>query len=445
MERILTKELHSHLNQSATLKGWVDVRRDHGKLMFVDLRDRSGTVQLVILPAHEEAYKAAQDIRAEWVIEIEGEVHARPEHMKNEKEDNGDVEIEVTALSVVSAAETLPFERNTEVNLDTLLDYRPLTLRNDRERRIFKVQSEIVNAYRDALRKRDFIEFQAPKIVGGDAEGGAHVFKIEYLNDKTAYLATSPQLYKQVMVGVYERVYSIGDVFRAEKHSTTRHLNEYTSLDAEMGFICDHTDIMDLLSDVLRDIISELKKSTKEVFDDFGVSLPKCPEKFPHMKLKEAQELIYKETKEDCRDEKDLAPEHERWLSEYAKKEYDSDFIFITHFPREKTAFYAYDDPEDEGYTKYFDLLFRGVELCSGGQRMHEYQKLKEKMVWKGLDPEKFEFYLQAFKYGMPPHGGWGMGLERLTQKFLNLENVKEATLFPREINRIDARLSESE
>ena len=279
--------------------------------------------------------------------------------------------------------------------------------------------------------------------MGDDAEGGGNVFKVEYFKDRNAYLATSPQLYKQIMVGALERVFSTGNVFRAEKHSTTRHLNEYTSLDAEFGFITDHHDVMKVLTEVVHHIVSELAKKCSDEFKVVGGTVPLMPDVFPYMKLREAQALIKKETGEDCTNELDLDPAHERWLCEYSAKNLGSDFIFITHYPVEKRPFYTHEDENDKGFTKSFDLLFRGVEITTGGQRVHDHDTLVRKIEHKGLNPLNFSFYLQSFKYGMPPHGGWGMGLERLTQKILGLANVKEATLFPREINRIDTLLSE--
>ncbi|NDE68373.1 aspartate--tRNA(Asn) ligase, partial [bacterium] len=286
-----------------------------------------------------------------------------------------------------------------------------------------------------------FTEFQAPKLIGDDAEGGANSFDVTYFKH-IAHLAQSPQLYKQIMVGVFERVFAIGNVYRAEKHSTTRHLNEYTSLDIEMGFIKDHGDIMDIENRFLAHLSKELMANCADEFKLFGSEIPAVPENIPRLTLREAQVLISKDTGKDCTNEPDLEPEHERWLCDYAKKTHNSDFIFVTSFPTAKRPFYTYRDEKDPTYTKGFDLLFRGVEITTGAQRIHDYDALVSSMLDKKLDPEKFSYYLQAFKYGMPPHGGFGMGLERLTQKMLGLENVKEATLFPRDLNRIDNLLS---
>jgi len=443
--RIYIKDLKDSVGKEIIIAGWMDVRRDQGKMVFFDMRDMTGRVQCVTLSSHAEAIEVAKQIRPEWVIKITGIVNKRPE--KNIKANvlNGDVELEVIKIEVLDEAQELPFASDADLNIDTLLDYRPLTLRRSRERAIFKVQGVILTAFREFLNKEGFTEFRAPSLVGGDAEGGTEVFKVEYFYGQNAYLATSPQLYKQMMVGVFEKVFTISNVFRAEKHSTTRHLNEYTSLDLEMGFIDGPEDVMKLETRLLQYITERLRNECMDEFQLLGAEFPIVPndEKIPLMKLKDAQKLISKETGVDCTQEPDLQPEHERWLSEYAKKEFGSDFIFITNFPRQKRPFYTMDDPEDAGTTKCYDLLFRGIELLSGNQREHRYNVLVEKMKWKGLDPEKFDFYLQAFKYGMPPHGGLAMGLERLTARFLNIQNIKEATLFPRDINRIDKRLSE--
>ena len=441
-ERTLIGDLGNHVGKTVIIKGWVDVRRDHGKLVFLDIRDRSGKVQSVCLPNHAEAVATAQTVRPEWVLQIEGVMNERPEKMRTEGI-NGNVELEALTITVLTKAQELPFEKDTEVNIDTYLDNLPLTLRSERARAIFKVQTEIVKTYRSFLDAEGFMEFQAPKLTGDDAEGGANVFSVPYFNKKIAHLATSPQFYKQIMVGVFERVYAIGNVFRAEKHSTTRHLNEYISMDMEMSFINDHRDLMEVQTRFMHALVAHLEKSCQQEFNTLGATLPKVPQQFPVLKLREALELIFKETGRDHRSEPDLDPEDERWLSEWALQEHMTDFIFITHYPMAKRPMYTYEDPEDKGYTRSFDLLFRGVEITTGSQRRHDYDDLVAGIKMKGLNPETFSYYLQAFKFGMPPHGGWGMGLERLTQKMLGLANVKEAALFPRDMNRIDTLLSD--
>lgn len=439
--RTLIKDLHEAVGNEATIAGWVDVRRDHGKLVFLDVRDRSGKVQCVVTPDKKEVHAAASALRSEWVVSITGKVKERPEKMVNKDEPNGSIEMEMGDITVLGRAKELPFELGTDTHIDTHLDYLPLTLRDKKHQAIFKVQAHVVRAFREFYSGEGFTEFQAPKLIGDDAEGGANSFSVEYFKH-TAHLAQSPQLYKQIMVGVFERVFTVGNVYRAEKHSTTRHLNEYTSLDIEMGFIADHTEVMDIENQFLVHLEKELRTECAREFACLGAEIPSVPKKIPALKLTDALALIKRETKADKTGAMDLEPEDERWLCEYAKKEFGSDFIFITHFPTAKRPFYTYRDEADPAYTKGFDLLFRGIEITTGAQRIHDYNALVASLKEKGLNPEKFSFYLQAFKYGLPPQGGFGMGLERLTQKLLGLANVKEATLFPRDLNRIDTRLS---
>tara|TARA_B100002051_G_scaffold276628_2_gene326292 strand:- start:20021 stop:21379 length:1359 start_codon:yes stop_codon:yes gene_type:complete len=446
MERTLIKDLKEHVGKEVAINAIVDVVRQQGKMAFFDFRDRTSVIQGVVF-GKPEVLEVAKQVSEESALKVTGIVNERPEKMVNENAKNGNIELEITNIQILNASEAMPFDLETELNIDTLLDYRPLTLRREKQKAIFSVQATITKAYGEYMRQEGFTEFQAPKIVGGDAEGGAEVFKINYFKDVEASLSTSPQLYKQIMVGVFERVFTFATAFRAEKSATSRHLSEYTSLDMEMGFIKDHTDVMRMETGLMKYITASLKEHNQNDLDTLGVELPAIPEGdiFPHMKLREAQALIKKETGEDKTNEPDLEPEDERWLCEYAKKELGSDFIFITHYPVSKRPFYTYEDEEDEGFTKSFDLLFRGVEITTGGQRIHDLATLKEKASAKGLDLSKFDFYFQAFKYGVPPHGGWGMGLERLTAKFCGVANVKEATLFPRDINRIDTFTSKDQ
>ena len=434
MERILIGELGNHIGTTVSISGWVDVRRDQGKMVFFDFRDRSGSVQGVVLPG-SGAIERAKEIRNEYVVRVEGVVNKRPEKNVQVNKQNGALELEVKALEILSPAE-IPFELGAEVNLDTYLDNQPFTLRNERAKSIFKLQETIIEGFREALKKESFTEFQAPAIVGGDAEGGAAAFEVAYHYEKKAYLATSPQFYKQIMVGVFERAFATPKVFRGEKHATPRHLNEYSSLDFEMGFIKDHTEVMGVLERVIRHILERVAESHLGIFETFGTTAPLMPVTIPVLKLREAQKIL------GVAHEPDLDPEHERMLCEWVRKEHKSDFIFITHYPVSKRPFYTYEDEADQGFTKSFDLLFRGLEITTGGQRIHNYNHLVERIKSRGLDPEKFNFYLEAFKVGMPPHGGSATGLERLTARLLELPNVKEATLFPRDLNRIDTLLS---
>lgn len=441
MERTLIGSLHEHIDEEVLIEGSVDTARNQGKVAFFDFRDRSGLVQGVVF-GKPEILEVAKSCKPEFVVKVTGVVKARDEKQVNDKVPNGDIELEITHLEVLNEAESLPFELDTELNLETLLDNRPLTLRRKRERAIFTVQHHILHAYRSFLVSQGFMEFQAPKLVGGDAEGGAEVFKVEYFKDRSASLATSPQLYKQIMVGVFERVFAVGQTFRAEKSATTRHLSEISMLDLEMAFITDHTDVISLVTELMKNITAHVAQSCKEELALLGAPVPQAPETFPTLTLRDAQQLIKQETGADKTNEPDLEPEDERFLCEYAAREWGSDFVFVTHFPTSKRPFYTQVDPDQPEYTRSFDLLFRGLEMCSGGQRVHNYEELKQRIAQKGLDPDKFQFYLQAFKYGIPPHGGIGMGLERLTMKFCGLENVKEATMFPRDMNRIDTLLS---
>jgi len=436
MERTLIGELGRHIGETVTIAGWVDVRRDHGKLVFLDIRDRSGIVQVICSANHPEALAEGSRVRPEWVVSIEGAVNERPEKMRTDGP-NGGVELEAIDITVIAQAAELPFEKDAEVNLDTLFDYRPLTLRSERSRDIFAVQATIVEAYRQSLRRQHFTEFQAPALVGGDAEGGAAAFKVEYYYDKTAYLATSPQFYKQIMVGPFERAFTIAKIFRAERSATTRHLSELTQMDFEMGFIKDHLDVMAVLEQTVRDTVEAVRKARADVFGRFNTSVLKLGEKFPILTLREAQKIL------DVAEDPDLEPEHEREICKWALEQKGSDFVFITNFPTAKRAFYTYADPSNPTYSKSFDLLFRGLEINSGSQRIHNYDEMVAKMESRGLDPKLFSFYLQAFKYGMPPHGGSSTGLERFTARMLELDNVKEASAFPRDLHRVDTLLHE--
>ena len=451
--RTMIKNLSEKKGDEVVIKGWVDTVRFQGKMAFFDFRDVSGKVQGVIF-GKPEILEKAKSIRPEFVVKVKGVVNERNDRVGKEYKEKlaetgkheyfiKDVEIEITDIDVLNKAE-IPFDLETDLNLDVYLDNMPFALKKPKKQAIFKIQAKIIQKFREYLNQNGFTEFMAPKIVGDDAEGGAGVYEVEYFGKK-AGLATSPQLYKQIMVGVLERVYTVGPAFRAEKHSTSRHLNEYTSLDFEMGFIEDFRDVMKMHNGLLKYIVDEIQKEMEVELNMFGVEKILAPEEFPVMSLPEAQELLEREFEGvKAVGEPDLEPEHERLLCQYAREKLGSDFIFITHYPVSKRPFYTYKSKEEEykGLTDSFDLLFKGVEITSGGQRIHDYDELVQSMKDKGLDPEKFEFYLQAFKTGIPPHGGIGLGVERLTQKILGLDNVKKATLFPREINRIDTLLN---
>ena len=309
-------------------------------------------------------------------------------------------------------------------------------MRDLRERAIFKIQEGIVRGFRDYLFNQGFTEIRTPKIVQAGAEGGANIFKLDYFGQK-AYLAQSPQFYKQMMVGVYERVFEVGPVYRAEKHNTTRHLNEYTGIDFEMGFIDSFYDVMSVETGALQYTFDLLKNEYSNYLKSLKVELPDVSQ-IPQVRFVEAKEMAAKKYNRKIRDPYDLEPEEEINISRLFKEEYNSDFVFITHYPSKKRPFYAMDDPENPKFTLSFDLLFRGMEITTGGQRIHDYQMQVNKMKSRDMDPEDFKSYLSIFKYGMPPHGGLGIGLERLTMKLLDMNNIRYASLFPRDMNRLD-------
>lgn len=444
--RILIKETIQKIGEEVEIQGSIQTRRDLGKIIFLDVRDRTGLIQVVCAPKElGESYKSAEEVRSEYVVEIKGIVNRRNEKNFNPNLATGQIEILARDFKILAKAEALPLDPTDEkMGLDVYLDLLPLTLRTEKNRALFKIQAEIVEAFRGFLRGLGFIEFQAPKIVGESTEGGANVFKLDYFGSK-AYLAQSPQFYKQIMVGVYERVFTVGNVYRAEEHATTRHINEYTSLDLEMGFIKDHTDLMDLENDFLKYLIAHLKKTVALELKLWEADLPAIPDKIPCFKLREAQAIIKKETGIDHTQEPDLEPGEEKWLGEYIKNNHNSDFIFITHYPTKKRPVYTYQDESDPEYTKSFDLLFRGIEITTGGQRINDYDFFVKNIKKWGMNPENFAFYLQAFKYGLAPEGGLAIGLERLTARLLGIENIKRATLFPRDLNRIDLQISPPE
>jgi len=438
MQRTLIAETVKYADEKVQICGWVSSRRDHGGIVFLDLRDRSGILQIVATP------ELAKNVKDEYVLKIEGTVQKRPARMVNPELASGSVELQAEKIEILAEAEAPNINlKDLNVSLPVLLDYRPLTLRNKKIKSIFFIKEEIISVFRQTLKNSGFSEFQAPIIVPANAEGGAEVFRLNYYG-RNAYLAQSPQLYKQILVGVFERVFTITKVFRAEPSVTTRHLSEYVSMDAEMGFIDSWEDLMDTCETVIKEIFSAVGEKFAKELKIFGATVPLAGQKIPRLKLKEAQEIIFQRTKRDNRKENDLEPEDEREICQYAKEKYGSDLIFITHFPTVKRPFYTFADPQDPKFTLSFDLLCRGLEIITGGQRINDYQSLlKNIKKWK-LKAKDFKFYLQTFKYGLPPEGGFAIGAERLTKQILGLENVREASLFPRDMIRIDQRLSQS-
>ena len=413
------------------MNGAVHTIRHMGEVAFVILRKSRGLVQCV--------YEAGitdfdiRELKEESAVEVMGVVKAE------ERAPQG-FEIRLKEIRVLSRpAEPLPLavsKWKLNTSLETKLSLRPISLRNVRERAKFKIQEGIVRGFRDYLLSRDFTEIRTPKIVARGAEGGSNVFKLEYFNKK-AELGQSPQFYKQTMVGVYDRVFEAAPVFRAEKHNTTRHLNEYTSLDFEMGYIDSFRDVMDMETGMLQYVMKLLEQDYKKELDMLAVNLPEVG-RIPAVRFDQAKELVSRKYDRKIRNPYDLEPEEELLIGRYFQEEYGSDFVFVTHYPSKKRPFYAMDDPADPRFTLSFDLLFRGLEVTTGGQRIHDYREITAKMEKRGMDPEDIASYLMIFKYGMPPHGGLGIGLERLTMRLLDEQNVREASLFPRDVTRLE-------
>ncbi len=444
-KRILSRQTPELIGQKVILAGWVKTRRDHGKLIFLDLRDRSGIVQLVVNPkVSQEAYKKAQDLKPEYVIKVDGTVRERPAPTINKELETGSVEVEVEDIEIISKAQTLPFDMGEEklnLELPTLLDNRSLSLRHPKVSAIFKIQQTLAQSFRKTLKEEDFTEIFVPTLVPSATEGGAEVFSVDYYNHK-AYLAQSPQMYKQIMTSIFERVFTIAHAYRAEPSVTTRHLCEYVSLDAEFGFINSWEEIMEWAEKVVLSMIEDVREKNQKELKLFGVDLPEFKKSIPRIKMRDAQEIIFKRTKMDHRSEPDLDPSSEKEICKWAKEETGAPFVFITHYPAKKRPFYTMPDSNDPNYTLSFDLLGVSEEWITGGQRINDYEMLLGNIKKWGNKPENFQIYLQSFKYGMPPEGGFAMGLERITKDMLGLSNIREASLFPRDMERVDERFS---
>lgn len=436
MDRTLAKEILGKTGEEVNVYGWVVARRDHGGVTFFDLSDRSGIVQVV-------AKSGADELRSQDVVRVSGKVKERPQGSENADLETGTVEIEASEIEVLSKAETLPFDmggRELDLQLPILLDFRSLTLRHPKVRDIFRVQAAILEGFRKVSKELECVEIVVPEIAVAATEGGAEVFKIDYYGHP-AYLTQSPQLYKQMLVPVFERVFTIAHAYRAEPSVTTRHLSVATQMDCEFGFV-GFRELLDLLEKVGKETIKYAEEQCSDMLKSRGIEKIVFGET-PRLTLKEAQEIIFEKIGRDNRGEKDLTPQDEIDICKWAHDEKDSDFATVTHFPTAKRAFYTKPDPEDPEYSLSYDLLFRGVEIMSGSQRINDYAQLVESIKNRGLDPANFEMYLQAFKFGMPPEGGFSFGLERMTMHMLNLGNVREASLYPRDMERVDVRLSE--
>ncbi len=425
--RILSTEAVVKIGKEVELAGWIDRRRDHGKLIFLELWDRLGTTQIVVnSKVSQHAYEIASKISPQDVVSVIGKVKKRPKGTENKELKTGSIEIEAEEVSIISKADKLPFDMGgPELNLElpTLLDYRSLTLRHPKVARIFEVQEAIVTSFRETAKKLGCTEIFVPNIASGASEGGAEVFTIDYYGHK-AYLTQSPQLYKQMMVPVFERVYTVSKAYRAEPSVTTFHLSENTQMDCEFGFVS-FEELLNLLEEAAKGILKADKTA-------------KLPKETPRLSLIEAFELLKKKP------EQDLSRQDEIELSKWALEKHGSDIVTVHHFPTKKRAFYTMPDPKDPEYSLSYDIIFRGLEISSGSQRINDYNQLVQTMRDRGMDPKNFGMYLMAFKYGMPPEGGFSFGLERITMKVLGLQNVREASLFPRDMERVDERFSKT-
>lgn len=425
MKRVLVSELSNHRGAEVMLRGWVYRIRELSKVTFLVLRDRTGMIQV----AMEPSLLGGVQLSVESVVEIRGVVRNEPRAALG-------YEIEAHELKVLALAEALPISVNgptLEAAPETILDYRVLSLRHAKTNPIFKIQAALVRGFQMFLDKEGFLQIFTPKIVASGTEGGTELFSLQYFETK-AYLAQSPQFYKQMMIGAgYERVYEVGQVYRAEKHSTSRHLNEYVSLDLELAFIDNEHDIMDLQNRLLAFMFEYVLQECSEELEELGVNLPSVPT-IPRIPLLEAIEILEREYGK-IHEEPDLDPEGERLLNKYILDITGSEFVYVTDYPWAKRPMYTM--PKGEGLTRSFDLLFRGLEITTGGQRIHTYELLEANMIKKGLNPQDYSGYLPNFAWGMPPHGGLAIGLERLTAQIIGLKNVREASLFPRDRHRL--------
>lgn len=430
-EELEAEQLGAHIGEIVRLHGSIYKIRKMSSFAFVLLRTKRQMVQCVYEPAY--ARFALEELKEEACVRFTAEV------IREERSRSG-YDLHLLEVEILSEPEEVPpvviNQKRVNTSIENLLDYRPITLRNEKERAVFQIQARICQAFREFLDGQQFTEIHTPKLVAAGAEGGANIFSLSYFGEQ-AYLAQSPQFYKQMMVGVFDRVFETAPVFRAEKHNTKRHLNEYTSLDFEMGYIDGFEDIMEMETGFLQYTMELLKTSYAKELELLKIKLPDVTS-IPRVRFDEAKQRVAEKYNRQFRNPFDLEPEEEVLIGQYFKEEYGSDFVFVTHYPSKKRPFYAMDDPADETYTLSFDLLFRGLEITTGGQRIHDYNKLMEKIAKRGMETEGMESYLSAFKYGMPPHGGLGIGLERLTMQLIGEDNVREATLFPRDLSRLE-------
>lgn len=434
--RTLTRDVASHIGESVTVEGWLHKKRLLGGLTFINVRDRGGLVQIVVQDKNE--VEKLRGMQIGTVLRVTGNVVEEPRAPGGAELHEPTLEVLVPVTDEPPIEIDKPIPHKSE-NLDTLFEYRVLNVRNLQEQKIFKIRASLVQSIREYLIDNEFIEIHTPKLLGAATEGGAEVFKLDYFG-KEATLAQSPQLYKQIMVGAFERVFEIAPAFRAEPSATARHMSEVYMLDIEMGFVTGHDEVLDTVGDMTQYALKKVYDKHADDLKSLNAPELKLPEdgKVPRFTIAEIHEMYTKATGTDVTKEKDLIPDEEKWICEYARKNLGSDLVFAVEFPIEAAKFYHKVDAE-KGVVYWGDLLFRGIEIATCPLRENNYEKMIEQMQKAGLDIEHpgYKYYLQAFKYGLPMHGGCGYGIDRLVEKTIGLGNVKEATLFPRDINRL--------
>lgn len=435
MERVLSRDVSAYVGKKVLIKGWLHKKRLMGGLTFINVRDRSGLTQVLIEDKNE--VEKLRGLQIGTVLSVEGSVveETRAPGGAELHDPALTIDVEVTVEPLIEIDK--PISHKPE-NLDTLFEYRGLVLRNLQEQKIFRIRASLTQKLREYLINNEFVEIHTPKLLAGATEGGAEVFKLDYFG-KEATLAQSPQLYKQMLVGAFERVFEIGPAFRAELSATTRHMSEVYMLDIEMGFVENHDEVLDTVGSMTMFALREVYEKHAEDLKSLNAPELKLTETVPRFTVSEIHDMYTKATKTDTTQEKDLTPDEEKWICEYARKQLGTDLVFATKFPVEAMKFYHQINPEDESTVLWGDLLFRGLEIATCPLREYRHDRLVTQMKKAGVDPAHpgYRYYLQAFEFGLPQHGGCGFGVDRLVEKTIGLSNVKEATLFPRDINRL--------
>ncbi|MBQ1025502.1 aspartate--tRNA(Asn) ligase [Micromonospora sp. C95] len=426
MQRILSDQLTRHTGRTVRISGWVHRRRLLKSVAFLIVRDAAGLAQVVVTDPVVRAEVAA--LPEETVVEVVATVVA------NAAAPGGLELTDPTVRPLSPPAAPPPFDLyrpELAATLPTQLDHAPVALRHPTRSAALRISAAAVAGFRATLDARRFVEIHTPKVVASSTESGANVFALDWFG-RPAYLAQSPQFYKQLMVGVFERVYEVGPVFRAEPHDTVRHLAQYTSLDVELGFVTDHRDVMAVLRDALAGMLDAVGDRAAGALATLGVTPPPVPAQIPAVHFTDALRIAGASA-----DEPDLAPAHERALGEWARREHGSEFLFVTGYPMAKRPFYTHPDPARPGHSNGFDLLFRGLELVTGGQRLHRHADYLAALAARGEPVEPYAGYVDAFRHGMPPHGGFAIGLERLVARLTGAPNIREVTPFPRDLHRL--------